>query len=373
MNKLASGKAIVWLAFLFLPIMAESVEAQHKLFEVRPTVVVIRSGKRDSNARKYLRQPLSLNDRIEVRRNSGKAKVRCVGSRGKSATWSVPSDGKPYPISSGCKQNLAKGGNTRIGTLYDSIPGGNDATIPYLIEPRRTFVDSRDFNIRWNHVRGATEYSIRLVRTRDQTILWEQRTVDTQIRYSGKQRLQPGEDYLIIIESSNGTSSQLDEGAALSSFMVLSQEARREVDEQKRSIPGQDLSREGVLLFLADTYKQEGLFAKAAESLEVLVAENTAITFVYVDLADLYQSMGLNGLAETRYRQALESARQSEYREGLAASLAGLAEVSRKNGQRQQALTLLQEAKQIFEQLGDQERSAKLENQIQRMEEPGRP
>jgi tetratricopeptide (TPR) repeat protein len=72
------------------------------------------------------------------------------------------------------------------------------------------------------------------------------------------------------------------------------------------------------------------------------------------DLADLLRAKGQVAEAVELYRASLETCRRITYTQGVCALLVRLGEVALEQGQRDEAVSLLQEARRGFEQLGVQ-------------------
>ncbi len=288
-----------------------------------------------------------------------KAIVHCTNN-----TFWQPPTGNPYPVTYGCPHKSLL---LRIGKQSDSAPGGSNSAIPYVISPRRTFVRSDRVKLHWNPVAGASHYSVRLVRQSDRAVLWEQEVSGTEIDYPGTTALELGEEYLLVIESNNGKSSQLDEGANLSGFQLLSPEGIEQVKAETQALAQQQLSQEARTLALANIYIREELLSEAIATLESLAKTKTTIIAVYQELGDLYRYVGLNLLAQSRYQQAIALATASQDAEGLAMAQAGLAEVQEMLGKRDQAIQLLRQAKTGFEALGDSERVTELQARLEKL------
>lgn len=327
----------------------------HRLIEADGQVMLQRQG--GSNFRPTsVGTSVNIGDRIKVETGS-KAIVHCSNS----TIWRVLT-GNAYPITYGCPNDDLL---LRVGEQLDNAPGGDNNAIPYVICSRRTFVTQEPVKLCWNPVAGAKSYTVRLVRQRDQEVIWEQSQVmGTEINYSGTSSLEEGEEYLVVVESDNGQSSQLDAGASSSGFKILAPEAIQQVNTEIQAISQQELSSEAKALAIADVYIREELLSEAIQTLEPLAQRNTPITAVYQNLGDIYRYIGLNLLAESRYQQGIVVGTSSQDTEAMAMAEAGLAEVKEMLGKRDEAVQLLQQAKTGFETLGDSERVAELDARL---------
>ena len=330
-------------------------QAEHRLIEANGPVMLQRKGWSDFRVTS-IGTLVNVGDRLQV--GTGvKAVVHCSNN----TIWRVLT-GNAYPVTYGCPNDDLL---LRIGQQLDNAPGGHNNTIPYLKCSRRTFVRPNQIKFCWNPVAGASSYTVRLVRERDQAVIWEKAQVtQTQINYPGNPGLVVGEKYLVVVESNNGQSSQLDEGASLSAFEILAPEAIQQINAETQTISQQELSSEAKTLAVADVYIREELLFEAIQTLEPLAQGNTGMIAVYQNLGDLYRYVGLNLLAESRYQKAIAIATSNQDTEALAIAQAGLAEVQEMLGKRDKAIQLLQQAKTGFETLGDSERVGELDARL---------
>lgn len=353
-KRLSLGLSVILTSWVGLSAVSR---AENRIIEASGQVMLQRDGW--SNFRSVgVGTLVNVGDRLKVE-TGVKAVVRCADN----TLWRLLT-GNPYPVTYGCSNDPLL---LRIGKQSDNAPGGHNSAIPYMISPRRTFVQSNQVKLRWNPVAGATSYSVRLVRQRDQAVIWEQEVKGTEVNYPGNPSLELGEEYLAVIESNNGQSSQLDEGANLSGFKLLSTEAIQQVKAEIQALNQQQLSPEAKTLAVADIYIREELLSEAIQTLESLNKKNSKIVAVYQNLGDLYRYVGLNLLAQSRYQQAIALATASQDTEGLAMAQAGLAEVNEMLGKRDQAVQFLKQAQTGFETLGDSERVTELQARLKEL------
>ncbi|MDJ0597989.1 MAG: tetratricopeptide repeat protein [Crocosphaera sp.] len=352
-NRLGIGFTLTVITILGF---SEMSRAEHRLIEANGPVMLQRKGWSDFRVT-GVGTLVNVGDRLKVE-TGVKAVIHCSDN----TIWRVLT-GNAYPVTYGCPNDDLL---LRIGQQLDNAPGGQNNAIPYLKCSRRTFVRPDQIKFCWNSVAGASSYTVRLVRQQDQTVIWEKAQVtQTQINYPGNPALVVGEEYLVVIESNNGKSSQLDEGASLSTFEILAPEAIQQINTEIQAISRQELSSEAKTLAVANVYIREELLSEAIQTLEPLAQRNTGIIAVYQNLGDIYRYVGLNLLAESRYQQAIAIATSSQDTEALAMAQAGLAEVKEMLGKRDQAVQLLQQAKTEFESLGDAERVGELDARLQ--------
>ncbi len=354
-KRLSLGLSVILTSLVGLSAVSR---AEHRIIEASGQVMLQREGW--SNFREVgVGTLVNKGDRLQVE-TGVKAIVRCADN----TLWRLLT-GYPYPVTYGCPNKTLL--VLRIGKQLDNAPGGHNSAIPYVISPRRTFVRSDQVKLRWNPVDGASRYSVRLVRQRDKAVIWEQEVRGTEINYLGNPSLELGEEYLLVIESNNGQSSQLDEGANLSGFKLLSPDAMQQVKAEIQAIAQQQLSSSAKTLAVADIYIREELLSEAIATLESLAKTRSKIIAVYQNLGDLYRYVGLNLLAQSRYQQAISEATANQDVEGLAMAQAGLAEVQEMLGKRDQAIQLLRQAQTGFEALGDSERVTELQDRLKNL------
>jgi len=285
---------------------------------------------------------------------SAQARVLCDSL----TIWPVPACA-PAGLSSGCPQPpepaLMRGG-AKVGSTR-----GVDPLVPYIISPRTTKLLTNTPTLRWNDS-GAASYTV-VVRGGD--LDWRQEQVtQTELDYPGEPAFKPGVSYLLVVEDSNGKSSQ-DEGLKGLGFSLLEEAEAERVRADAERIAGLGLSDEAEAFALAQLYAGHGLVAEAIEILEGLVQGGSQQAAVHQALADLYVQIGLVYLAQSRYLEAAELAEAEGNVEGLAAIQASLGEVYYPAlGNKDEAIRCLTQAKAGYETLGDSQRVGELEEQI---------
>jgi tetratricopeptide (TPR) repeat protein len=144
---------------------------------------------------------------------------------------------------------------------------------------------------------------------------------------------------------------------------LIESERAEEVQEIARRIEEQDVPDEYKGLALAELYAGYDLTAEAIEKLEAL-EQAEQIAPVYRLLGDLHRQIGLVLEAEVQYLEAVKLAEATENLDELAAANVGLGEVRYARGNREEGMSLLEEAKAIYEQLEDRERVSTLEERL---------
>jgi tetratricopeptide (TPR) repeat protein len=115
------------------------------------------------------------------------------------------------------------------------------------------------------------------------------------------------EDYLLVVETDHGQSSQLDAAAFKTGFRRASDQSLDSVNGELQSLPIEEMSSGAAMFFQADIYKQQELFGQSIETLESLLEQFSDSVSAYLELGEIYSLVGLNQLAEQRLLQARRS------------------------------------------------------------------
>lgn len=279
--------------------------------------------------------------------------------------WRVAA-GVPSGVNSGCP-----GDGPHLLTVRGDVshrPGGSDSRIPYILSPRMTYwLDDRP-TFRWNGVKGASRYTVRLLGPG--TTDWKTEVSSTQVVYPDKApRLEQGVKYLLVVEADNGASSLEDSGACLG-FELLEDYEVDEVQEGKAKIAqSPDLTEEEKALAIAQLYTNNDLSSDAIDALETLAKKKLEIPLVYRMLGDLYAEAGLNLLAQARYTTALERSKAIRDRYGLTEAQAQLANVKLMLGKITEARHLFEQAHAGYRVLDNLERASRVERRLAELAE----
>ena len=320
------------------------------IFGISGNVQIKRDG-RSNYQRVYIGSLLNSSDCLRLAKGSS-AKVFCNNL----STWNISSQGE-FSVSSGCpsvkEPILFINGSNRVDTRTP-----NDPAIPYIISPRDTAILSGKLNLRWNVVKGATSYQVLL---RGPGVNWTTEVKQPEVVYSGKQTLQPGSRYRVIVTADNGVSS---ESEAPTGFTSLSQEDAKRVKAQITQLQKQPLTDESKILASAYLYKSNDLNAEAIDLLAGLVKQKSQTTAVYQLLGSLYQQVGLNRLAKEQYETALKLAQAQTNLEAQAIIQASLGEIDIALNNLQQAYQSLQAAQSRYRALGDEQQVQQLQQKL---------
>lgn len=233
--------------------------------------------------------------------------------------------------------------------------------IPYIISPRRTSLLNDKPKLCWNAVFGATRYTVRV--RGPKRVIWETQVSGNEVVYTGEPPLEPGVEYLLIVETDNGASSKDEPVPGALKFKLLNETDAQLVRADLEQLTKHELADEAQALSQAYLYLRYELRAEAIETLEAIASKGSQIAGVYRTLGDVYRQVGLNLLAEVRYLKAANLAAVGDV-EGQAAAAAGLGEVYDALGNQDEAIRWVTEARNGYEVLGDMQRLSHLEKQL---------
>jgi hypothetical protein len=284
--------------------------------------------------------------------------VQCANGK---TIWSVP-EGVISGATNGCPPQAVPI-SRRPG---DIIPprSSTNPLIPYIISPRRTLLLNPLPTLRWNAVPGALSYSVSLIG--DEDVIWEEQVSETEVVYPGEPPLEPGVDYLLIVDADTGASSQEEEFPSLG-FSLLDETEATVVRDSLKQLASLELADEALALATVNLYIGYDLKAEAIETLEALVKQGSQTATVHRTLGKLYQEVGLTRLALTRYLRAAELAAEVEDVEGQAAVAVGLGQVYQAVADSEAARRWLTQAGDGYAALGDRQRVSELEEQLAKL------
>jgi hypothetical protein len=190
------------------------------------------------------------------------------------------------------------------GSLINPTRGWSyDGSYPMVISPRKTKLLNANPILRWNSVPNASYYRITV---RGQSLLWSSNEIppETELIYpESAPPLKPGEDYKLIVETQDKSSSS-EPGLGLG-FSLMDGMPAVKVEAQELRIKLLGLGKEPTEFLIAHLYASLNLNAESIERLE-----NLSKTFKAAEverlLGDLYLKVGLPRKAETCYLEALQ-------------------------------------------------------------------
>lgn len=274
--------------------------------------------------------------------------------------WRVPA-GEPSSLNEGCQGPgvLVRPSNTVITTNY----GGSNPLIPYVISPRSTSVLTDKPTLRWNAVPGVASYTVKL--SSSDGVIWSQKVSGTQVVYPGPP-LKPGVAYSLVVEATNGKSSQ-DEGKTGIQFNLLDQQLIQQVRDSVKLLNQQQLPDEIKALYLVELYRDRNfnLIGEAIATLEAQVSKGNQTPTVHRLLGDLYWQVGLKLLAEAHYLKAVNLAKSPKDLEERAAAELGLGTLYIVTKNQNEASRWLKQALAGYKVLGDKKRVSDLEQRLE--------
>jgi hypothetical protein len=317
-----------------------SVEAEHLISEIRGD---LRVKKQEWDHFKTAQVNMSLRD--------GDLLNLAVGSEAKVTC----SDLNVFPVPVGTRGvpcNVAQPVLRRRDSLVVMPRDEPTGEFPIVISPRMTTLLRERPTIRWTPVVGVPTYRVSIRGTDWSTYV----TGKTEVIYpSDAPPLQPGKPYSVVVMADTRSS---DEERLLGlRFTLIGPEEARRMREAQEKIEGLDLADQQRRFLVAKLYASSddpanALNAEAIEQLEDLATATTE-SAVLRFLGELYLRTGLNHLAEERYARALELALVTNSVDGQALAQFALGQLAEASGRRDEAVEHLQQAVELYEQLGD--------------------
>ncbi|MEQ8970743.1 MAG: tetratricopeptide repeat protein [Coleofasciculus sp. C1-SOL-03] len=236
--------------------------------------------------------------------------------------------------------------------------------IPYIITPRRTAILTDKPLLRWNGIPEAHHYTVTL---EGDGIEWTTQVRDTQITYPGEPPLQPGGDYMLIIEADTGESS-LDEPPLPGglNFSRLDEQQAQQIQTQANRITQQPWNQTAKALALATLYSKHSLHTKAIATLDSLIADGVESAAIYRKIGDRYfYHLILPAQAKPYYTKAIELSHTNDIEEKTHAQY-HLGRIETALGNPNQAKHWFSLALQGYQTLGYSEQIQELEHQLNR-------
>jgi hypothetical protein len=244
-----------------------------------------------------------------------------------------------------------------------SVPSGE---FPLVVTPRKTKVLNPHPTLRWTPVGGATSYTVSV---RGSNVNWSTTvTSGTEVVYpANAPALVSGSTYKVIVVAGNRSSEE--ETLPGLGFTVLKSDETTTVREGETKIRGLGLADAPTRLLLANLYATQGLTAEAVEQLEAL-SNTSQEPAVLRSLGDSYLTLGLNRLAEARYLHAVELSEHANDIEGQALAQRALGAIYEAIGNAGEAAQWLRKALELYQQLGDTQMVAEIEQQLAGLPKP---
>ncbi|WP_204103189.1 MULTISPECIES: tetratricopeptide repeat protein [Spirulina sp. CCY15215] len=335
-----------------------------RILESSGDVVVLRG---DRNIRATLGMTIYPSDRLQVN-EGGQLLVLCANleTQAVSSGSILPNRCTGAREEAKCSPDLA--GCPDRGTIL----AWGDTSIPFSVSPRRTKVFKSRPILRWNPVAGATSYLVTVTGVSEdgREMQWSVETTDTSLVYipeSDEQVLQPGWDYLLVVETDTGVAS-FEESVQLGGmgFQLLDKTEEKELRSRQSLFIQQSISLEAKGLAIARLFLEYDAIGEAILLLEsVLPMSETAA--LHLLIGELYQDRLLIAPpAAKHYERAIALADEANLEE-KALAYEGLGRVRAAMQNYTDAIDLLTQARRIYEELGDRDRLEELDKTIQEL------
>jgi hypothetical protein len=278
--------------------------------------------------------------------------------------WTVPPD---YDRGLDCPQDtpiLMRGESRMVEPRRESA---QTASIPYVLSPRHTFIQTEHPLLRWHpSATGTVTYTVQV---RSHALDWQTETATFELPYpNDAPRLEPGESYNLTVVDPSNRSSEEEQAALDLSFVLLSREEIEAVQSLAEQARGLGLDERGTNFLLAEIYASHHLRAEAIALLEELAVEEEDAPTVYRRLGDLYLEVGLYSEAKGAYESALAGYCALGDRAGEASALVGLGLAHRGDGDDFTARDYLEKAMSTCQAIGDDKGTAQVQAMLDEQE-----
>ncbi|MFL7808031.1 MAG: tetratricopeptide repeat protein [Anaerolineae bacterium] len=261
---------------------------------------------------------------------------------------SLPADyygGLPCPVA---EPYLVQKGSFVLGPRRSMAA---DSSIPYILSPRHTFLQSERPLLRWHPSESGTV--VYTVHVWGDSVDWQTETSATELRYpDDAPALRPGVSYHLTVIDSDGHSSEEEKTALDLSFVLLSPDIEAAVQALVTQAQGLGLSQRAAHLLESQIYDGHDLRADAIALLEEMAPSQDA-PGVYRRLGNLYLEVGLYTEAAESFDLARSGYTALGDIEGEAAALAGLGLAHRGDGDDATAREWLEQARDLYQRLGE--------------------
>jgi hypothetical protein len=183
----------------------------------------------------------------------------------------------------------------------DTVLGGWDTSIPYIISPRRTKVlRNKSIVLRWNPTSENLSYAVAI--KPDKTAWSGSKTISSGgrnkvVEIPGPKDLEPG-IYRFIVTDNNGKSSDReleDDKNSVLQFRVVSKTEENEIESEVQGLKD--------TLDVARAYAEKGFYLEAIQTLEGM-SEDKKNSTTYAFLGNFYSAVGLSVSAVENYHRS---------------------------------------------------------------------
>lgn len=273
------------------------------------------------------------------------------------------------PLSPGYLGGVPCPDKNQVLTRGDSLVlapqrGANAAdSIPLLLQPRHTFVRDATPLIRW--APSSPQGSLYSVRVWGGDLDWQGQTAATELRYpADAPALVPRTTYRVTVTDDAGRDSDAEATALDLGFVLLSPEEAAAVDKLAKQAADLRLDEEAASLVESEILSAHNLRADAISILTRL-ADTGGAPAVFQRLGGLYLEVGLYAEAKHSFQAALSGFQDLGMQAWQAAALVGLGQAQRGDGDVASARQSLEQAAQLYGDLGDQEGLGRAEQLLQ--------
>ncbi|MGK7926882.1 MAG: hypothetical protein AB4290_16845 [Spirulina sp.] len=202
---------------------------------------------------------------------------------------------------------------------------------------------------------------------------WSVETTGDRVTYvpqSDGQVLQPGWDYLLVVEADIGAAS-FEEPIQLGGmgFQLLDEIKRQELRSRQSLLIQQVISEEAKVLATARLYLEHDLVSEAILLLDNVLTTGKETAALHLLIGELYQDRLLVAPpAAKHYKRAIALAEEANLEE-KAIAYEGLGRVRAAMQNFTEAVDLLTQARGIYEMLGDRDRVEGLDKTIRELME----
>ncbi len=188
---------------------------------------------------------------------------------------------------------------------YNKGPGNDGATVVLMSPFGTTLLNRRPF-LSWQPVPSATNY---VVEVEGVGVSWGKKTTNTSLTYpSDESALQYGNSYRIAVIAERDSTVL---GKGTEAVNVLPEEKAKQIQATIEQISHLNLPPdEAAYLDLNVVYTAQGLLNDSISVLEARVKAGSHNPSVYRTLGDRYLQSGFPNLAEPKYEEAVEFAKQ---------------------------------------------------------------
>ena len=235
-----------------------------------------------------------------------------------------------------------------------ALRGEQGDQVPYIMRPRNSALLSDRPELQWNTLPGVDSYTVSLIGDDGQ----ERPPVTAEggelAWPAGWPSLEQRATYVLVVEGGGTRSDEGNEQHTGLGFWLLETADAEQVRALESRLRAQSLGSSAADLLVAELYLGRDLRAEASQLLEGLSA-STGSASVWLALGKAYLETGLTAEAGGALDRAAVLASETGERQVEAAALVGLGLAARLEDESATAEIHLQDARALYEQIGDQD------------------